>query len=157
MKLYELSNQYRSLAQALEDGEIDRETAVDTLDGLSGELQDKVQACASMILSLELQAEAARAEKARVARIQKRAEEGAQWLRDYVVFHMEACGMIKVHNATRTISIQQGKPSVEIVEKEKIPEFYWRQKEPEVDKEAILKDGGCDGVAIVRKPYIRIY
>lgn len=79
----------------------------------------------------------------------KRAERGIEWLKGYLLAHMQASGMQSITDERGIFSakVRQNPPSVVIDEPGLLPEGYWRQKPPpapEPDKTAIaaaLKEG----------------
>lgn len=52
MKLYELTGQYLTLQEMVEDETVDSEVLRDTMKGLDGEIEEKADAYASIIFLL---------------------------------------------------------------------------------------------------------
>lgn len=150
MKLYELTAQYRSL-EALEVSEdLPPEVIRDTLEGLTGELQDKATNVALFIRNLESTAdaidEAAETMRKRGARLRER----AQSLQQYLLLNMQMCGITKIESPFFTLAVKNNPPSVIISDEEAIPAEYMVTPEPppppakRPDKKAIaaaIKDG----------------
>lgn len=53
MKLYELTGQYLTLQEMVEDETVDSEVLRDTMKGLDGEIEEKADAYASIIFLLD--------------------------------------------------------------------------------------------------------
>lgn len=130
MKLYELTAQYRSL-EALEASEdIPPDVIRDTLEGLTGELQDKATNVALFIRNLESTAdaidEAAETMRKRGARLRER----AQSLQQYLLLNMQSCGITKIESPFFTLAVKKNPPSVIITDEEAIPDEYMVTPEP---------------------------
>lgn len=149
--LYELSQNYINALDFLTDPEqdIDQQTAVDTIESLDGELDDKIANVARMIATLEHQAdgieEVAKRQKERAKAIANK----AAWLRDYLKDSMQKTGHDKVDALDISVKLAKTPASVKVTDEALIPEEFWRIKtETVVDKTAIKNAGGCAGVVI---------
>ena len=149
--LYELSKNYINALDFLTDPEqdIDKQTAVDTIESLDGELEDKITNVARMIATLEHQAagveEVAKRQKERAKALSAKAD----WLRDYLKTNMQATGHDKVEALDISVKLAKTPASVKIIDEALIPDEFWRVKtETVVDKTAIKNAGGCDGAVI---------
>ena len=137
--LYELAAQYRSAADQLSDLDLPPEVVADTLESLSGELEEKAQSVAMLIRNLEVTAEAIKAFEASQAERRKAIERRAESLKDYIRRNMEACGITKIEGPGITLSFRKSS-AVVIDEPALIPAEYMRQPEPPPpapDKKAI--------------------
>jgi hypothetical protein len=130
MKLYELTTQYRAL-EALEVSEdLPPDVIRDTLEGLTGELQDKATNVAMFIRNLESTAdsidEAAETMRKRGARLRER----AQSLQQYLLLNMQACGITKIESPFFTLAVKKNPPTVIITDEESIPAEYMVTPDP---------------------------
>lgn len=92
MKLYELADQYEKLLNDIESGNIPEEAIGDTVEGLVGEINDKVDNIACLVKSLEADAKAIKEE---VASMQARAKAKiatADRLRNYLEDQVKRLG-----------------------------------------------------------------
>ena len=149
MKLYEITNTYQQFLDALEEGEIPQECISDTLEGLDGVFEEKIDNIACMIKSLEADAEKFKAEISALNSRKKTAESSAEWLRQYVSSSLQAVGKTKMETARNKLSFRK---SVKLHLEDNFTnllsrtqqERFLRYKEPELDKKAItdaLKQG----------------
>ena len=127
--LYELAAQYRSAADQLSDLDLPPEVVADTLESLSGELEEKAQSVAMLIRNLEVTAEAIKAFEASQAERRKAIERRAESLKDYIRRNMEACGITKIEGPGITLSFRKSS-AVVIDEPALIPPEFMRQPEP---------------------------
>lgn len=153
--LYELVGNRLALQQKLEVLNFDEDTVLDTLEGNSTELAEKVtdygyvirnrtSFADSMSTEIARMIERRDAELKRIAAIEK-------WLLESMI----ACNFLKVEAPAFTIAVQNNPPKVEVLDEKQIPDDYWRTPEPKPpvaapDKRLILaalKDGfnvpGC--------------
>ena len=109
MKLYELSEQYNEFTKLAEQDEWDEQTIADTLESLTGEIQDKGRNVAAYAQNIEADINAMKDAEKRIADRRKALERKAEWMRDYLRHNMEACGISKIECPEFKITL--GKPS----------------------------------------------
>lgn len=137
--LYQLSEQYRGLL-ALDAEEVPEEAIRDTLEALTGDIQEKSTNVAAYCRNLEAAADAiddaAKQMKERASKVRKRAES----IRAYLLHNMQACEISKIESPYFTLAVKKNPPSVVVFDAKQIPDSYMRQKPappPEPDKTAI--------------------
>lgn len=139
--LFELVAEYRSAGQALSEMDIDAQTIDDTLEGMSGALESKMQAIAYVSMNLGYTAQAIRAHAANQLDRAGAIEARSQALRDYLARGMEAAGIEKVEGPGVKISFRRSS-AVVIDGEDLIPSEFMRSKEappPAPDKAALSK------------------
>ena len=147
--LYELTTNYLQALDYLTDpeNEIDKETALDTIESLDGTIDDKMLNVGRFITSMDAQASAIEAiEKRQKARRQALSNKAA-WLRDYLNTAMTATGKDKVSANDIIIKLAKLPISVQVDDESEIPDEFWRI-ERSIDKVLIKAAGGCAGVRI---------
>lgn len=139
--LYQITDQHRELQALADEVDIDPQTLADTLEGLTGEFEEKAKSVAMFIENLEADAaaihEAAKLMHARAQRLEHRAES----IRTYLKVNMEASGITKISCKWFVISLRKNPPRVEIMDADSIPEVYrvWPEPPPpSIDKRALL-------------------
>ena len=128
--LYQIAHEYRSAAERLADLDLDEQTVADTLESLSGELQDKSVAVAMYARNLDATAAAIKAAEADMAARRKACERRAESLRAYLKRCMEDAGVKKLECPHFALTIRANPPSVDVFDPAQIPEMYMRQPEP---------------------------
>lgn len=152
--LYTIASQYQADLAALADLDLDPQTVADTLEGMQGELQDKLRAVIAYALSMQSEAEAQKAAAQRMADRAKATAARADGLLDYARTMMQATGLGEVATDEWAAKLAKKPPSVNIIDPSLIPAAYLRQPEPPPpapDKKAIadaIKTGaqvpGCE-------------
>ena len=104
MKLYELTNELQDLIEMLEE-DPENDAIKETIATLLLDLDDKAEDYVHVIRQLEADAEAAKAEKLRLAKKQSAAENAAKRMRDYLKDAMILTGRTKIKRATCSIGI----------------------------------------------------
>lgn len=112
MYLYDLTDQYLKLLDAIDAGKIPDEAIEDTLAGIEGEIDEKIDSLACIVKELNAEASAIREEEKTLAERRKAKENKAERLKDYIRQSMEASGKQKVETARNRVRI--GKPSVRV-------------------------------------------
>lgn len=137
-KLYELTEQYRLLAEKLEDADIDTQTMLDTLEASSEMLsiEEKAFNIVKMTRNWESDAAGLDAEIKRLTEKKKAIENRVQGVRQYLQMQLESCGVSKLKTPLYSLSIQNNPPAVSIVEQELIPSSYLVIRY-DIDKKAI--------------------
>jgi hypothetical protein len=138
--LYQIAQTYRADLEALAELDIDDETARDTLEGMQGELQDKLRAVIAYSLELDITAtgaaEAAKRMKARADALDKR----CAWLRRYALDAMRATGLPEIGTDEWHAKPAKTPGRVIVDDETLIPATYMRTPEPpapQPDKTAI--------------------
>lgn len=112
--LYEISDQYAAFLSAVESGEIPDEAIADTLAGLDGDLEDKIDNIACIIKQLTAEAEAIKAERDALGERQQAKAHKADRLKDYIRQSMVLAGKKKIETARNRVSIGKPTPRVDI-------------------------------------------
>jgi hypothetical protein len=128
----------RSRIIALDVG-IDDTTLSDTVDGLT-DLNEVVAAVIRSALVDEAMAEGLkehiRALEERLSRLNERAQKRRCIARDAML----EVDLKKVAAPDFTLSVRPGSPALVVVEEKAIPDGYWEQREPRLDRLSLLND-----------------
>jgi hypothetical protein len=100
------------------------EAVNDTLEALSGELEDKAINVAKFIRNMEVTAKAIKTAELNMAKRRKALETRAQWLEDYLKSSMEATGITKIECPHFKLSIAKNPPSLDLFDSHAIPNAY---------------------------------
>lgn len=149
MKLYELTNDYLALMQAIENDELPEEAIADTLEAITASIEDKADNIACALKNLEAECKAIKAEEDRLAERRKAKEKSHKRIKQYLSDTLQNAGLTKIETARNCITFRKSE-SVEVDEETFIT---WAQKNrddlltysaPSVNKTEIkkaLKDG----------------
>jgi len=151
LHLYELSEHYLKALDFLTDpeNEIDQQAAVDTIESLDGELDDKLINVARTIANFEAEAKAVKEVEERQAKRRKSLEAKTKWLRDYLVFHMSNTGHTKLAAPDISLSLAKLPASVQVDDEGVIPAEFWHEEVVrKLDKTLIKQANGCPGARV---------
>lgn len=98
----------------------------DTLEGIEGEFDEKVESIAVYIKQLAAEAKALKAEKAAIAKRQLQKEKSVENLKAYLLNSMEALGRKKIDMPKAMISVKSNAPS--LVVDDEIGFIKWAQE-----------------------------
>lgn len=151
--LYAIAAQYRADLAVLADLDIDPQTAADTLEGMQGELTDKLRAVIAYSLELDILADGA---MTAAKRMQDRAvalNRRVDWMRSYALQSMQATGIAEVSTDEFAAKVAKNPASIVITKVGAIPADFLRVKTTtEPDKVALKTaiEGGAiiDGVSL---------
>lgn len=155
MKLYEVVASYRTQLDALAEIEgLDPQTVADTIEGMQGDLQDKLQAVIAYSLDLEIEATGAAAASKRMKERAESLDNRVKWLREYALRAMEACNLPEISTDEWSAKVAKSPPKIIIADDAMIPAQYIRTTvKTEPDKTALkaaLQAGDVlPGVALV--------
>ena len=139
MTLYQISQEHRALADALQDMDLDEATIADTLEAESS-LVEKSQSVAFVIRNMETFAASVKAEADAMTERAKRVQKRADSIKAYLHSCMALAGVQKIEHPQFTLSIAKNPISVQILDDKQIPAKFMRQPEPPPpapDKKAI--------------------
>lgn len=167
LKLYEISGQYRQLAERLATMDLDAQTVADTIEasGLTDALQEKAQGVEFVARAAEIHCPAIDAEIARLQALKAHRQKVAQGLRDYLKGQMEYAGIERIECPLFKLTIRKNPPAVEVLDEGQIPSHLWvtpepKPPEPRIDKKAIasaLKSGQeVPGVRLVQNTRLEV-
>lgn len=128
MKLYELANEFA----ALSNSDMDPEMIADTLEGLDFEIEVKIENCLALIKNDLADAEALKAEAAKLTERARMANNRVDRIKEYVAASLETAGKKSLKAGVHQVSIRAPSKSVEIMDSGSLP--------PElVDYETLIK------------------
>lgn len=107
MRLYEISNEYLSLLEAIENGEIPEECIADTLEAVKGEIDIKADNIACMLKNLIAEEEAINAEIVKLRARKEAKHRQCESLREYLSNILQGLGIYKIETARNAISFRK--------------------------------------------------
>lgn len=139
--LYELTGNYVTLMDMLDDPEVDPITLMDTLDAVEGELDEKAENYGRIIRNLEAEATALKEEADRLSRRKKTIDNNIDSLKKRLQLSMELTGKDSIDTPLFKFRLQKNAPSVvvDLDDLQDMPMEYLTYHEPTVNKTA-LKD-----------------
>ena len=161
LTLYQISQEHRALADALQDMDLDEQTISDTLEAESA-LVEKSQAVAAVIKNLDAFADAIKAEADAMADRAKKVRNRAEAVKRYLHQCMQVAGVQKIEHPQFTISIRKNPESVDVFEEGLLPQDLLREipAEYKPDRNLIkqaLKDGfDVPGARLTRTERVEI-
>lgn len=141
--LYVLANEYRAVANSLEDMDLPVEAVKDTLEGLAGDLEVKASNVAMVVRNLETTIFAIKEAEEKMVTRRKALENRANSIKEYIKENMITSGIGSISCPHFVLKIQNNPPSVAIDNMEILPTAYMRQPEtppPAPDKKLIASD-----------------
>lgn len=143
MTLYQLTEEYQQLLALAEDPDIDPQLFEDTLEGLSGELEDKADGYARVIRQIEGDSAALKAEIDRLTARKRAADNSIARMKEALKMAMIVAGKPKIKTELFSFCVQKNPARVVIDDPAKIPAGFLIPQEPKIDTAAIknsLKD-----------------
>ena len=105
--LYSLTTEFATLLDAISEGEIPEEAIADTLEGLQGELDEKIDSVLDAYKTLKAEAEAIRAEEKRLAERRKRKEAAGEQIKEYLASELKKIGKATHESARHHVSFRR--------------------------------------------------
>lgn len=156
--LYELVGQYLELMEMAE--EADDQVFMDTLDGIEGEIEEKAENYAKVIRMLDSDVECIDKEIKRLQEKKKTIGNNVKRIKESLYMAMVTTGKKKFKTALFSFGIQKNPASVSVEDEKLIPERFWKQQDPVLDKKLLsdfLKENGDMPYAkLVRTESLRI-
>jgi hypothetical protein len=140
ISLYEISNDYMKALDLFTDPDADipMDAALDTLEGIEGQLQDKAINVAKFMQNMDATASAIKQAEQKMARRRKAIESRAEWLKDYLKRNMEAAGVTKIESPWFVLSVQKNPAAVQVTDETQLPESFKQEVvSVKIDKGAI--------------------
>lgn len=141
MKLYEIADNMRELQAMADAGELTETDIADTLEGLTGEFNDKAEAALKVRQSMLGEVAAIEREIDRLISLKQAPINSAQRLGDYIKNNMLALNKDKIDLGIFKLTLK--KPSVKLgaIDESKIPNVFFTvvPESKKLDKRALLK------------------
>ena len=139
--LYELTDDYARLIAQLEMAENEEEAGWiwAELDALEGSITDKAEAYARILRNKAAEAEMYKAEKQRLEKRQKAAENVAEGLKARLLDNMMRLNVTAIQTGIGKWRVQANPPSCEVLVPEDVPADYHIPQPDKIDRAAILK------------------
>lgn len=142
MRLYDLTDEYLVLQDMMYDPEVDEQTLKDTMEAVFGEIEDKAEGYAKIIMGVKADAEVLKTEEERLYARRKRLEDRQKYLKDTLMANMRAVGIEKIETALFSISIaKNGGKEPLIIDGlvEDIPGRFLIPQPPVIDNDAVRR------------------
>ena len=162
MRLYELTDTYAELLMQFEEEENPEKKAeiLDAITNVEDDISAKAENYARIVKNAESDIETLAAEIRRLQAKKKTAENVVSRVKENLHFAMEIAGATSIKTSIGKWRVQQNPPRVEVVDVSKVPARFLIEKEPDVDKRAMLNEFRItgevfDGVEIRRESGVR--
>ena len=115
MKLYELTNDYLALMQAIDNDELPEEAIADTLEAITAGIEEKADSIACLLKNLDAECKAIKAEEERLAERRKAKEKSHERIKQYLSETLQRAGLDEIETARNRITFRKSE-TVEIAE-----------------------------------------
>ena len=159
MKLYEITGEILELLTMAEDLELDQKMIQDTMEGLDFEFEEKAEAYAKIIKTLEMDITGLDTEIQRMIKRKATIKNNIDRLKRSLEGAMIATGKRKFKTPLFGFGIQKNPPSLNVLDESKIPEEFWIEQQPKLDKKAVLayvKENKVDWAELSQTESLRI-
>ena len=159
MKLYEITGEILELLTMAEDLELDQKMIRDTMEGLDFEFEEKAESYAKIIKTLEMDITGLDTEIQRMTKKKATKKNNIDRLKRSLEGAMIATGKRKFKTALFGFGIQKNPPSLNVLDESKIPDEFWIEQQPKLDKKAVLafvKENKVDWAELSQTESLRI-
>jgi hypothetical protein len=127
--LYVLVGEYRAAADRLAEMDLDAQTVADTLESISGDLEQKAVAVAMVARNFDASAAAIKDAEAQMAARRKAIENRAAGLRSYLLNCMQATGIKRIECPHFALTLRDNPAAVDVFDAAQVPAEFMRQPE----------------------------
>ena len=159
MKLYEITGEILELLMMAEDSELDQKMIRDTMEGLDFEFEEKAEAYAKVVKTLEMDIAGLDEEIQRMTKRKATIKNNIDRLKRSLEGAMIATGKRKFKTPLFGFGIQKNPPSLNILDESKVPAEFWIEQQPKLDKKAALayiKENEADWAELSQTESLRI-
>ena len=154
MKLYEITENMKSVQLLVDNDELTQDMIADTMEALDLEFKDKAEAVMKVRQGLIAEANAVEVEAERLRRLQNSMQAKAEYLKEYVRINMEAIGSDKLDLDVFKLALRKPIKKLGEIDESKVPsEFFTVVPETrKIDKRSLLavaKEIGIEGVELI--------
>ena len=138
MKLYEITGEILELLMMAEDSDLDQKMIQDTMEGLDFEFEEKAEAYAKVVKTLEMDIAGLDEEIQRMTKRKATIKNNIDRLKRSLEGAMIATGKRKFKTPLFGFGIQKNPPSLNILDESKVPAEFWIEQQPKLDKKAAV-------------------
>lgn len=140
--LYELTNEYKSIYEQMDDPDVDEESFLEMLSLINEDIHDKAENYAKVIRSAEGDLENLKSEIDRLTKKKKAVDGHITRMKEALQSAMEITGEKKFTTPLFSFNIQKNPATCEFDTDDisKIPEKYHIKQEDKIDKKAVIAD-----------------
>jgi len=155
--LYELTGDYKRLEELEE--ELDLEVFQDTMDSITGAIEEKAIGYARVIDQFEADVKMLDDKEKRLAKRRQAIKTKVRLMKNHLFEAMEIAGTPKIKSPEFTVWVQNNPISVSVTNEKVIPKEFYIPQPPKLDKKQLreeLRHGDIPGVELVQTRGIRI-
>ena len=140
MKLYELTDDIKSLMALADSEELTTESIADTLEALNLELADKARAILQVRQELLNEVFCIDKEIERLEKLKRSPENNAERLTEYLKRNLETLAIDKLDCGTFKVTLRKPVKKLGIVDESKVPDEFWVvvPETKRIDRRALL-------------------
>jgi len=158
MQLYEISNQYQTAFNQMQELDFDEQTISDSLSLITDDFNNKAINVSSFIKNLEADTKAMKEAEEAIYNRRKAIENKVNNIKEYLITNMEACGITHIHHPQFDIKLKKNPQSLIITNEKLIPsEYFDTIPETKVLNKTKLKNDLKSGVVIDAKYFLKEY
>lgn len=158
--LYEIKGQFKELMEMADECNLTQADIKDTLEGLDYELEEKADAYAKVIRTLECDVDSVDAEIKRLTDKKRRIQNNISSMKRSLESTMIELGKKKIKTPLFGFNIQKNPPSVNILDESKVPDNFRIKQPDKIDRESIIAElkesGNTDWAELVQTESLRI-
>lgn len=150
LTLYAIADNFLADIRKMEEADLDDQTFADTLEAISGDIEEKAKAVAMFARNLEASAESIKQAEKQMADRRKALENKAEKVRQYILDNMLKTGISKIDCPYFSLSVKKNPPAVDVIQQDMIPMEYFDippMPAPQLNKTR-LKDDLKNGVVV---------
>lgn len=145
MNIYKLTYKYEEILDLLQSVDVStndeyRQILEDTLESISDALDDKVEGYVKIIDQMRRDREMLKVERDRINERICSLNNNTKRMQTVLYDTLKASGKEKIKTPLYSIWIQQDPPSIEVLDELEIPNEYWVEQLPTLDKRQLLAD-----------------
>lgn len=158
--LYEIKGQFKELMEMADECNLTQDDIKDTLEGLDYELEEKADAYAKVIRTLECDVDSVDAEIKRLTDKKRRIQNNISSMKRSLESTMIELGKKKIKTPLFGFNIQKNPPSVNILDESKVPDNFRIKQPDKIDRKSIIAElkesGNTDWAELVQTESLRI-
>lgn len=158
--LYEIKGQFKELMEMADECNLTQDDIKDTLEGLDYELEEKADAYAKVIRTLECDVDSVDAEIKRLTDKKRRIQNNISSMKRSLESTMIELGRKKIKTPLFGFNIQKNPPSVNILDESKVPDNFRIKQPDKIDRKSIIAElkesGNTDWAELVQTESLRI-